>query len=107
MSQAHSPAVVFAALGDDTRWEILQRVGARAASASALAVELPVTRQAVARHLEVLHAAGLVEKERHGRELRYRAIAAALSAAAAELEQIAAGWDRRLERLRARAEKED
>lgn len=106
MSAAPSPVAVFAALGDDTRWQILQRVGHQAASASALANELPVTRQAVARHLEVLHAAGLVERQRHGRELRYRAIGAALSVAAAELEQIAAGWDRRLARLRTRAESE-
>ncbi|MDP9821001.1 DNA-binding transcriptional ArsR family regulator [Nocardioides massiliensis] len=95
---------VLAALADETRWEILARLGAAPASASALAAELPVTRQAIARHLGVLEAAGLVRSEQVGRELRFQALGAALSAAARDLEAIAAGWERRLDRLREQAE---
>ena len=52
---------VFAALADDTRWQILQELGRADLSASALATVLPVTRQAIAKHLAVLGEAGLVE----------------------------------------------
>ncbi|WP_030104082.1 ArsR/SmtB family transcription factor [Actinoalloteichus caeruleus] len=94
---------ICSALGDDTRWAILRRLEAGAASASALAEGLPVTRQAISRHLEILRGAGLVERERHGRELRYRAVGTRLGAAANQLGLMAAAWDRRLELLRERA----
>ena len=55
---------VFAALGDDTRWAILARLGEAPASASALARELPISRQAIVKHLEVLDGAGLVDQRR-------------------------------------------
>lgn len=103
LQRAPLPAV-FAALGDETRWGILVRLGSAPASASALTKELPITRQAVARHLEVLRAAGLVEAERHGREVRYRALGGRVSDAARSLEVIAAGWDARLAQIKAAAE---
>ncbi|MEK8226952.1 metalloregulator ArsR/SmtB family transcription factor [Oerskovia sp. M15] len=65
-------APVFAALSDDTRWQVLQELGRADLSASALASRLPVTRQAIAKHLAVLAEAGLVEPVRVGREVRYR-----------------------------------
>ncbi|SDR74884.1 ArsR/SmtB family transcription factor [Microterricola viridarii] len=95
---------VFAALGDDTRWQILVRLGAEPASASALSTEFPISRQALAKQLEVLRGAGLVEAERHGRELRYRAVGAALGEAARRLERVASGWDERLASIKAAAE---
>lgn len=101
---AASLPTVFAALGDDTRWSILVRLGSAPASASALTRELPISRQAVARHLEVLRAAGLVEAERYGRELRYRALGARVSDAARSLEQLAGRWDARLADIKAAAE---
>ncbi len=58
---------VFAALGDDTRWSILEALGDGDASASALAERLPVTRQAIAKHLAVLQEVGLVESMTVGR----------------------------------------
>ena len=61
---------VFAALGDETRWSILAALGEGDASASALAGRLPVTRQAIAKHLAVLQKVGLVEPVRVGREVR-------------------------------------
>ncbi|QYH34951.1 helix-turn-helix transcriptional regulator [Salinibacterium sp. M195] len=87
---------VFAALGDETRWSILAALGEGEASASALAERLPVSRQAIAKHLSVLNDAGLVEPVRAGRELRYRVLGAQLSATAQRLDTIGAEWDRRL-----------
>ena len=95
---------VFAALADDTRWQILVRLGERPASASALAGELPVSRQAIGKHLDVLKAAGLVESEQRGREVVHRPLGARLSTLARELEAIAAAWDVRLARVKELAE---
>ncbi|CAO1654316.1 helix-turn-helix transcriptional regulator [Salinibacterium sp. NYA9b] len=97
-------APVFAALGDETRWSILAALGEGDASASALAARLPVTRQAIAKHLNVLHDAGLVEPVRVGRELRYRVLGSQLSEAATRLDTIGAEWDRRLLAIKAIAE---
>ncbi|MGI9822899.1 ArsR/SmtB family transcription factor [Agromyces sp. Marseille-Q5079] len=95
---------VFAALGDETRWSILAALGEGDASASALAGRLPVTRQAIAKHLAVLQQVGLVEPVRVGREVRYRVIGAQLGDAARRLETIGAQWDRRLAAIKEIAE---
>lgn len=84
------------ALGDEMRWSILSALGEGEASASALARRLPVTRQAIAKHLAVLEEVGLVETVRCGREVRYRVIGSRLSATARRLDAIGAAWDRRL-----------
>ncbi len=98
-------APVFAALSDETRWDILTRLGARELSASALAAELPVSRQAIAKHLAALTEVGLVESVRSGREIRYRALGTRLSEVAAQLDRIGSEWDARLSRIRAIAER--
>jgi len=95
---------VFAALADDTRWAILAELGRADLSASALATVVPVTRQAIAKHLGVLADAGLVESFRAGREVRYRALGSRLSQTARALERIGAEWDRRLSAIAAIAE---
>lgn len=87
---------VFAALGDETRWSILAALGEGEASASALADRLPVSRQAIAKHLTVLEQVGLVEPFRVGREVRYRVLGSELDATARRLSEIGAEWDRRL-----------
>ncbi|BCJ65834.1 ArsR/SmtB family transcription factor [Polymorphospora rubra] len=97
-------APVFAALADETRWAILVRLGTGPASASALAVEFPVSRQAIAKHLAVLQETGLVRAERVGREVRFAAVGARLSAVGRDLERLASAWDRRLARIRTIAE---
>ena len=107
MTPVASLAPAFAALGDDTRWGILVRLGQSPASASALAAELPITRQAIVHHLDVLRAVGLVVADRHGRELRYRPVGARLSALGHDLQLMAGAWDRRLAALKARAETPD
>ncbi|MET0702198.1 MAG: metalloregulator ArsR/SmtB family transcription factor [Mycobacterium sp.] len=101
--RATVPAVL-GILADETRWQILTELGASDLSASALAGRLPVSRQAIAKHLGVLADAGLVESVRVGREIRYRALGARLSALAGELEAIGRRWDRRLAAIKRIAE---
>ncbi|MDT5322950.1 MAG: hypothetical protein QOF25_102 [Mycobacterium sp.] len=98
---------VLSVLADETRWRILSEIGAADLSASALAGRLPVSRQAIAKHLAVLAEAGLVESVRAGREVRYRALGACLSALANELEAVGRRWDRRLEVIKSIAERAD
>ena len=95
---------VFAALGDDTRWSVLAALGEGDASASALAGRLPVSRQAIAKHLAVLEEVGLVEPVRVGREVRYRVLGSQLRATAGRLDAIGAEWDRHLAAIREIAE---
>ncbi|HEY8581774.1 MAG TPA: helix-turn-helix transcriptional regulator [Capillimicrobium sp.] len=91
---------VFAALADPTRRRVLDEVGRRgAATATELAAELPVTRQAVSKHLGVLSGAGLVDAQRAGRETRYRVTPAPLGDAIGWMAQVGAEWDERLARL--------
>ncbi|GAA1997321.1 ArsR/SmtB family transcription factor [Microbacterium ulmi] len=99
-----SLVAVFAALGDETRWSILAALGEGDASASALAGRLPVTRQAIAKHLAVLEEVGLVESTRTGREVPYRVLGAQLSATADRLDRVGAEWDRRLAAIKQIAE---
>jgi DNA-binding transcriptional ArsR family regulator len=96
---------VFAALADPTRRDVLRAVTDRPdVTATELALDLPVSRQAVVKHLQALAGAGLVAAERHGREQRYRATPAGLGDALAWLVEAGAAWDDRLERLRRRVE---
>jgi DNA-binding transcriptional ArsR family regulator len=91
---------VFDALGDPTRRHIVESLSRHEASATQLAADLPVTRQAVAKHLTALKQAGLVEPRRQGRQTLYRLNAEPLEAAAAWIVRVGAEWDERLERLR-------
>lgn len=102
--QVPEVVVLCAALGDPTRWQVLTMVGEAARSPSELAEELPVSRQAVAKHLAALEGAGLVEAERHGRLVRYRAIGSRLGALARDLDEVGRRWDARLDRLARLAE---
>lgn len=102
MSRAN-PAVaeVFAALGDETRLELVRRLIERPLSATALSERAPVTRQAITKHLRVLEGAGLVTHERLGREVLYAVDGRRLVEAREMLDAISADWDRALARLRA------
>lgn len=100
-------APVFAALGDRTRLDLVLALGERGPStASRLAAERPVTRQAVEKHLAVLDAAGLVRSERQGRERLWRIEPDTLAATGALLRQASERWDEALRRLRAHVEGE-
>lgn len=91
---------VFGALSDPTRRRLLALLGERgAATATELALELPVSRQAVQKHLSGLAAAGLVSPARAGREVRYRLTPAPLSDAMAWMATVGAQWDTRLAAL--------
>ena len=80
---------VFGALADPSRRQVIGYLSERGtATATELTGELPMTRQAVAKHLATLADAGLVESERRGRETRYR------------LTETGAEWDDRLDALR-------
>lgn len=94
------PDAVLGALGDPTRRHLLQALAeAGPATATELAHALPVTRQAVAKHLTALEAAGLAQRERTGREVRYRLEPAPLSEAAGWMTGVGARWDARLAAL--------
>ena len=91
---------VFDALADPTRRRLVALLGERgAASATELARELPVTRQAVVKHLGALAGAGLASARREGREVRYRLEPAPLSEAMGWMAQVGAAWDERLAAL--------
>lgn len=95
---------VFAALADPTRRAVLRHVAERGpVTATELAGALPVSRQAVAKHLAVLQEAGLVAPRKEGRENRFTASTAPLAAAERWLADAGDAWDDRLARLAARA----
>lgn len=97
---------VFAALGDPTRRRLFEEVAQRGtATATQLAADLPITRQAVAKHLAVLADAGLVRGERAGRETRYAPTPAPLTDAVSWMTTVGSPWDARLEALRRAAER--
>ena len=96
---------VFVALGDPTRRLLLERLGVHGeATATRLAAELPVSRQAVVKHLGVLNHAGLVTGRRQGKEMRYAVRPDRLTATARWLTVVATEWDRRLAAIRRLAE---
>jgi DNA-binding transcriptional ArsR family regulator len=100
------PAMVFAALGDETRLALIGRLSvgppqsiARLASGSAM------TRQGVTKHLRVLEDAGIVHSVRTGREARFELCPEPLAAARSYLEAVSAEWDEALARLKAFVER--
>jgi DNA-binding transcriptional ArsR family regulator len=97
-------ATVFEALADPTRRSVLRDVAEQGpCTATELAAHLPVSRQAIAKHLQVLRAAGLVTPARAGRETRFRATLAPLAEAGRWLDRTGRAWEDRLARLEARA----
>jgi DNA-binding transcriptional ArsR family regulator len=96
---------VFTALADPTRRDILTGLAAgEQVTASSLAGRLPMSRQAVAKHLGVLDRAGLVARETRGRETIYTLAPDPLADAEGWIRETGAAWDARLARLRARYE---
>jgi len=91
---------VFVALADPTRRRLLARLATGPTSATGLASRFPLTRQALVKHLGALADAGMVAKQRHGREVRYRLESAPLDEASAWLTTLAARWEQRLLQLK-------
>jgi DNA-binding transcriptional ArsR family regulator len=99
---------VLVALADPTRRLLLDAlVEEGQASATTLAGHLPVSRQAVVKHLQVLEDAGLVIGGRAGRQVLYRVRPDPLDASARWLADLAATWDRRLDAIKRAAEAPD
>jgi DNA-binding transcriptional ArsR family regulator len=93
---------VFSALSDPTRRRLFTRLAdGGPATATQLAAELPVSRQAVVKHLDALRAAQLVTSAREGREVRYTVTPAPLADAVGWIADVGAQWDTRLATLQA------
>jgi DNA-binding transcriptional ArsR family regulator len=94
-------SVVFAALSDPTRRRIFERLldFSRGLTATELAEDATVSRQAIVKHLQLLANAGLAVASRDGREVRYRASTDAAQNASSWLSVRASAWDQRLAAL--------
>jgi DNA-binding transcriptional ArsR family regulator len=96
---------LWSAIGDPTRRRILDLLlFDGGGTATSLGEQLPVTRQAVAKHLAVLDKAELVRATSVGREKRYRVDDVQLARAAAQLASVGTAWDARLRRIKHIAE---
>ena len=94
---------MFGALSDPTRRALLAAIAQQpTATATELASELPISRQAVLKHLTALTDAGLLDRERSGREVRYRVTPAPLSDAVSWMAEVGGQWDDRLAALKNR-----
>lgn len=95
---------LWSAIGDPTRRRMLDLLLEGDGTATTLSHRLPVTRQAVAKHLGVLDRVGLVRATPTGREKRYRVDDAQLARAVAQLSSVGSAWDARLQRIKRIAE---
>jgi DNA-binding transcriptional ArsR family regulator len=100
-----SPAPLFAALGDETRLFIIDRLCTRGPQSIAhLTTGSKMTRQAITKHLDALANAGIVRSERAGRERVWSVETARLAEARGYLYRVSARWDAAIERLRSLVE---
>ncbi|MBM7787467.1 ArsR/SmtB family transcription factor [Tenggerimyces flavus] len=96
---------VLVALADSTRRRVLDVLAAQGeATATTIAQHVPVSRQAIVKHLSVLDRAGLVAGHKTGREVRYAVQPERLDTAARWLAKVASDWDRRLATIKRLAE---
>ncbi len=97
---------IFGALSDPTRRHLLETIRARGSgSVPELWGEIPISRQAVAKHVAVLDEAGLIERaEVRGREVFYRVTPRALAPAIDWMTEADSAWSDRLDRLKSAAE---
>jgi ArsR family transcriptional regulator, cadmium/lead-responsive transcriptional repressor len=96
---------LWTAIGDPTRRRVLDLLlTGGPGTPSGLSRQLPVTRQAVAKHLAVLERVGLVTPKRSGREVRYGVEERQFAKAVAQLAAVGREWDARLRRIKAIAE---
>lgn len=92
---------VFTALADPTRRLLIEKLTDEGAkTATQLAEELPITRQGITKHLNILSEAGLVTIHQRGRDKYYVLTPEPLEEATTWIMAVAARWDERLESLR-------
>lgn len=85
---------VFVALADETRRNLLETIATRGpASASHLTTHAAISRQAIAKHLKILEAAGLVSKAKQGREVKYQVQSHQLAATGRWMQRMSNRWD--------------
>ena len=104
---ARTPDVagLFAALGEPTRLRLVDRLSdGTAHSIAALASELPISRQALSKHLKVLEAAGVTRSRREGRETVYRIDPGGLLMAEQWIQTVSSQWDSLIDRLKSHVE---
>ena len=96
---------LWSAVGDPTRRRMLDLLlAAGSGTSTSLSEQLPVSRQAVAKHLAVLERVGLARVTPSGRERLYHVDEAQLARAIAQLSSVGAAWDARLSRIKRIAE---
>ena len=99
------PDDILAAMADPTRRQLLATLAATGpATATELAAGLPISRQAIAKHLAVLRSAGLVTSSKDGRDVRFEVRTRPLAQAAGWLAALATEWDARLAAIKRIAE---
>jgi DNA-binding transcriptional ArsR family regulator len=95
---------VFTALGDPTRRQLLEQLGETGqASASALAANMPISRQAIAKHMRLLEDAGLVVRHRRGKQIEFAVDTDHLAATGRWMQRIAERWQLSDARVAAKA----
>jgi DNA-binding transcriptional ArsR family regulator len=98
---------LWAALADPTRQRLVDLIlAADGATATALARDVPITRQGIAKHLAILERAGLVEASRAGREVRFTVRRDRLDVASRYMARVLDQWDQRLATIKHLAETE-
>jgi DNA-binding transcriptional ArsR family regulator len=101
MREAHRTAPIFAALGDETRLELVARLSSEGPlSITRLTAGSSVTRQAITKHLTVLATAGIVSDLRRGRERIWELEPGQMEAARSYLDHVSKRWDEALHRLK-------
>ena len=101
IDRADAAGAVFGALADPTRRSLFEAISAAPdTTATQLASELPISRQAVVKHLAALADAGLVQRERAGRDVRYSVTAGPLADAVSWIADVGGQWDARLDALK-------
>ncbi|MGH2632963.1 MAG: ArsR/SmtB family transcription factor [Tepidiformaceae bacterium] len=105
MSRLSDDDELWEAMADPTRRKLVDLLVAQGhATATTLTADMPVSRQAVSKHLSILQRVGLIDGHRQGREVRYEVREERLAEAAGALSEVAHRWDRRLQAIKHLAE---
>jgi ArsR family transcriptional regulator, cadmium/lead-responsive transcriptional repressor len=105
MNHSSNADDLWEAMADPTRRKLLDLLVARGqATATTLTADMPVSRQAISKHLVILQRVGLIDSHRQGREVRYEIREQRLAEATGALAEVANRWDRRLRAIKQLAE---